>query len=296
MLLKWKGFKIAFFIIGLLSFVSLSVFGQRDLTHRKKVKRSDVFGGPQDVRSLKNYGIQVSAGLTYQFTRINNKTINVPIERPYNYVIDPKGNVGAFFDIGMAHFPMGTPKLTLLKSRFISYYDWGVGFKLLGGKESADVTYLTDGKFSHAEGSFYNGYVTGRATAHKNIYFGQKYYLDNGLGLNIDYRALDGKKVYSSVVQSPAIQSFHKPLVAQIHLELGLGIKKKRGTYIIPGIQLPLVGLSGGARLDWFSSKYYPVLFKVKFIVLAEKKKSKTSCNEGSEEDRKRNKEYMQGQ
>jgi hypothetical protein len=46
---------------------------------------------------------------------INNKTINVPIERPYNYVIDPKGNVGAFFDIGMAHFPLGTP-------RFVSQY------------------------------------------------------------------------------------------------------------------------------------------------------------------------------
>ena len=64
-------------------------------------------------------------------------------------------------------------------------------------------------KYNGNDGSFYNGYITGRATAHKNIYFGQKYYLDNGLGLNIDYRALDGKKVYSSVVQSPAIQSFH---------------------------------------------------------------------------------------
>ena len=81
MLLKWKGFKIAFFIIGLLSFVSLSVFGQRDLTHRKKVKRSDVFGGPQDVRSLKNYGIQVSAGLTYQFTRINNEALQPFLEK-----------------------------------------------------------------------------------------------------------------------------------------------------------------------------------------------------------------------
>ena len=292
--MKFQFYKIIF--TGVILFNTLFLFAQRDLTPSRGSKRNSTFGGPQDFRDLKNYGIQFTAGLDYQFTKKKNETIHVPIERPYDYIIDPKGNIGAFFDIGMAHFPMGTPRLTLLKSRLISYYDWGVGFKLLGGRESADVTYLSDGKLSHAEGSFYNGYATGRGTAHKNIYFSQKYYIDNGLGLNIDYRVMDGNKLYSSVVQSPAIQSFHKPLVAQIHFDLGLGIKKKRGSYVIPGIQLPLLGLVGGAKLDWFSSKYYPVLFKIKFIVLSEKKKSKTSCSEGSEEDKKRNKEYMQGQ
>ena len=292
--MKFQFYKII--LTGVILLNTLFLFSQRDLTPSRGSKRSSTFGGPQDFRDLKNYGIQFTAGLDYQFTKKKNETVHVPIERPYDYVIDPKGNVGAFFDVGMAHFPMGTPRLTLLKSRFISYYDWGVGFKLLGGRESADVTYLSDGKLSHAEGSFYNGYVTGRATAHKNIYFSQKYYIDNGLGLNIDYRVIDGNKLYTSEVQSPEIQSFHKPLVAQIHFDLGLGIKKKRGSYVIPGIQLPLLGIVGGARLDWFSSKYYPVLFKVKFIVLSEKKKSKTSCSEGSEDDKKRNKEYMQGQ
>jgi hypothetical protein len=292
--MKFQFYKIIF--TGLILLNTLFLFAQRDLTPSRGSKRSSAFGGPQDFRDLKNYGIQFTAGLDYQFTKKKNEIVHVPIERPYDYVIDPKGYLGVFFDIGMAHFPLGTPRLTLLKSRFISYYDWGVGFKLLGGSESADVTYLSDGKLSHAEGSFYNGYVTGRGTAHKNIYFSQKYYIDNGLGLNLDYRVIEGNKQYSSEVQSPAIQNFHKPLVAQIHYDLGLGIKKKRGSYVIPGIQLPLLGIVGGARLDWFSSKYYPVLFKVKFIVLSEKKKSKTSCSEGSEEDRKRNKEYMQGQ
>ena len=297
--MKFQIFKII--LTGLILLNTLFLFSQRDLTPSKGSKRSSTFGGPQDFRDLKNYGIQFSVGLDYQFTSSKNEVVSQVINgRPLKYEIDPQGRLGLFFDIGMAHFPIKPSKFTFIKKRFISYYDWGVGFKLLGGKESVEITNF-DGagnvySTSNGQGAFYNGYAFARGTAHKNIYFGGKYFLDNGLGLNIDYRVIDGDKVYSTDVKSPAVQSFHKPLLAQIHYDLGLGIKKKRGSYVIPSIQLPLLGIVGGARLDWFSSKYYPVLFKVKFIVLSEKKKSKTSCSEGSEEDKKRNKEFMQGQ
>lgn len=283
-------------------FIQIASFAQRDLTPSKGSRRSSTFGGPQDFRSLKNYGLQVSAGATYQFTKLKNEVVKQEIQgRPSQYILDPQGKIGVFFDIGTAHFPLGESKFKFMKKRFISYYDWGLGFKLLGGKESVEITNF-DGSgniysTSFGEGSFYNGYAFGRVAAHKNFYFAEKYFIDNALGLNIDGRVITGSKEYLGT-KSPetATQSFHKPFVTQIHYDFSFGIKKRRGSYVIPGFQLPILGIIGGTKLHWFSSDYYPVLFKVKFIMLSEKKKSKTSCNEGSEEDRKMNKEYMQGQ
>jgi hypothetical protein len=287
--MKLQGNIIVLFSILAFHFVS---FSQRDLAPRKGSKRSKIFGA-RDFRDLRNYGLQVSAGATYQFTKTLNETVRLEENgRPMDYTIDPSGKLGVFFDVGTAHFPITAPRLTFIKKRFISYYDWG--------KEKSDMNYydatgtnvISEG---HGEGSFYNGFASGRFTIHKNIYFGEKYFMDNGLGVNLDYRVLTGYQDYLGT-KSPAPQSFSKPLVSQLHFDLGFGIRKKRGSYIIPGIQIPIVGIVGGRKTQWYSSEYWPILFKVKYVMLFEKKKSKTSCNEGSEEDRKRNKEYMQGQ
>lgn len=294
------------------------LFAQRDLTPSKNSKRSSAFGGAIDRRELRNYGFQFSAGPAYTLTRLHNETIHTQSEsgRPVDYVIDPSGRIGGFAEIGMAHFPMGDPKLKFIKKRIISYYDWGLGFKYLGGKETTDITnYDPTGTViisqQHGEGmdvynsykGYYNGYVYGRFTLHKNIYFGEKYYVDNGLGINFDYRIITGSQAYSGTstvgLSGAQPQHFHKPFVSQFHYDLGLGIKIKRGSYFIPGIQIPIFGIAefhkGNPALQWYSSNYLPVYFHFKYIKLLEVKK-KSGCNEGSEEDRKRNKEYMQGQ
>lgn len=288
--------KVVFSIVILLN--SIIVIGQRDLTPKS---RGEAFGA-RDFRDLRNYGPQISFGPTYQLTHLKNETIHTKSSHnlPTDYVIDPKGSLGVFFDIGTAHFPTKPPKFLLFGNRLVSYYDWGIGFKLFGGKETTDVTNF-DGSgnvlsTSKGIGRFYNGYISGRFTAHKNIHLGKKYFIDNGLGVNFDYRVLSGDQTYYGFI-SP--QYAHKPLVIQLHYDLGLGIRLKRGSYLIPAIQIPIFGIvemhKGSPALKWYSSNYFPILFKVKFIKILEKKKS-TGCNTGSEEDRKRNKEYMQGQ
>lgn len=307
--------------IVVLIFVLINIFpsiGQRDLSPKKGSSRGKMFGGAADRRELRNYGFQFSAGPNYTLTRLHNETIRFQSNsgRPVDYTIDPSGRIGGFVEIGMAHFPMGEPKLKFIKKRFLSYYDWGLGFKYIGGKEATDINnYDPTGTLilssQHGDGNdvatttkgFYNGYVSGRFSLHKNIYFGEKYYLDNGLGVNFDYRVLTGTQKYvgtSTIGLSGAQpQHFHKPLVAQIHYDIGFGIKIRRGSYLIPGIQIPILGLAefhkGNPSLQWYSSNYLPVFFHLKFIKLLEKKKT-SGCNTGSEEDRKRNKEYMQGQ
>lgn len=287
------------FIICLVTIIPATA--QRDLTHRKRNDRKDVFGGARDFRDLRNYGLQVSAGLTTQYTGSQNPLVYVPDIRPYIYTLNPNGKLGAFFDVGTAHFPTSAPRISFIKKQFISYYDWGIGFKLFAGKEVVDISYYDSLKHvsstAQGEGTFYNGYAFGRATVHKNVYFGLSYFIDNGLGINIDYRFLTGNKTYLYGVQSPATKTFHDPFLVQLHYDLGFGIRRKRGSYIIPGVQIPIVGIVEKLPLQWFSSTYWPILFKVKYILIFEKKKSKTSCNEqGTEDDKKRNKEYLQGQ
>lgn len=278
---------------------------QRDLTPGK---RSDAFG-VIDRRNLRSWGPQITFGPTYMLTRLHNETVRTQSSsgRPVDYVIDPSGRIGGFLEIGTAHFPTKDSRIKFIKKRIVSYYDWGIGFKYLGGKETTDITnYDPTGtqilSTQHGEGKYYNGYVFGRFSAHKNFYFKEKYFIDNGIGINFDYRVLTGNQNYSGT-SSAGISGtplyYHKPFVLQLNYSLGLGIKIKRGFYIIPGIQLPIFGIAemhkGSPALKWYASNYWPISGQVKFIVLLEKKKT-SGCNEGSEEDRKRNKEYMQGQ
>lgn len=287
-----------------LSFVILSVtaVGQRDLTPGKN--RRDVFG-TADYKDYRFYGLQVSAGPTFMMTKSDEKntfqTTTDANGRPMDYTIDPSGKPGFFAEVGLAHFPKKRSKISLaLKTVLVSYYDWGIGFKYLGGQETTTINYYNSlGELSSTDqgkGEFYNGYLYGRFTLHKNINLSKKFFIDNGLGANFDFRLLDGNKGYEGVT-SPEEQSFHKPLVAQLHYDLGFGIKLNRRSYLIPGVQVPIVGLyewrGGCAALKWYNSNYVPLLAHIKFIYLFEKKVK--GCNTpGTEEDKKRNEEFLQ--
>ena len=294
------------FLLFLLNIVF--VFGQKTLNPKK---RSDAFG-TSDYRDLRNYGPQISFGPTYLLTRLHNETVptaNQVPNRPSDYTIDPKGSLGGYLDIGLAHFPTKTPKILLFGKRITSYYDYGVGFKLYRGQETTNIkNHDSQGAIiseTNGKGKFTNGYINGRFTFHKNIHLGKKYFIDNGLGLNVDYRVINGDKEYQKYqnFQGPTIKTnehFHPNLVVQLHYSLGLGIRLKRGSYLIPGAQIPILGAyefhKGNPGLRWYSSNYVPLLFTVKFIKILEKKKANGCSNVGSEEDKKRNKEYMQGQ
>ncbi|MEY3237135.1 MAG: hypothetical protein RI883_1236 [Bacteroidota bacterium] len=288
----------------LVVFVALSscLFAQRDLSPGKR--RSDTFG-KADFKNYRYCGLQLSAGPTFMKTRsdANNNTYSTTdlLGRPMDYTYDPAGKVGFFAEVGLAHFPKKRGKLSLLlKTVLVSYYDWGIGFKYLGGKESTTINYYNAlGNLSLTEtgkGDYYNGYLYGRFTLHKNINLSKKFFIDNGLGVNVDFRLINGNKEYNGATISQG-QSFHKPLVAQLHYGLGFGIKMSRRCYVIPGVQLPILGINewrkGCAALKWFNSNYLPIQAQVKFIWLFEKRVK--GCNTpGSEEDKKRNEEYLQ--
>ena len=266
----------------------------RDLTPSS---RKSAFG-KRDFRNLNMYGLQFQFGPTYTLTRGANKTY----ETDYNingikqqYTHDPSGRLGFFAEIGMAHFPKKRSKLSLwMKTVLVSYYDWGIGYKHNGGNErtitddiDASGNYVRNDEFT---GSFYNGFLYGRFSLHKNIHIGKTFFLDNGLGINIDYKLVHGTSAYDIEV-IPGKRSFHNPLIVQLHYSLGFGFKLKRGSYLIPGIRTPILGYQsvspmlagngkgpdpqtniGNPAYHWFSSKYWPIYPHIKFIYMFEKK------------------------
>lgn len=278
------------------------VYSQRDLTPGKR--RGDTFG-KADYKDYRFFGLQVSGGPTYMMTRSQNPTYSLLDQdgRKLDYTNDPSGKLGAYIEVGLAHFPKKRSKFSeRMKFIFISYYDWGLGFKLLGGKEVTTYDhYNSVGQFAFddkGEGEFYNGYAFGRFSIHKNVYLGEKkrYFIDNGLGFNFDFRVMDGNKGYEGTVL-PETQYFHNPFVAQFHYDLGLGVKLSRRSFLIIGAQAPVLGLyewrKGCSALKWYNSNYVPLLGHIKFIYLFEKK-SKGCKSNGTDEDRKRNEEFLQ--
>lgn len=292
----------------LIAAVSLGSFGlqaQRDLTPDKKNK---AFGGAQDYRDYNLYGFQVQLGGTYLLNRLNNETIAFdPNTTGFRgtYEHDPIGKLGAFVEVGMFHFPKKRSKLSeKLKFIFVSYYDWGVGFKYFRGAE--DITVNNADAIGNTISTeeqrfnFSNGNVYGRFTLHKNVYFTPKkrreklnFFLDNGLGVNFDYRVLTTSDTYE--YDSPLSTSFmtnsqqyYKPFYAQLHYSLGFGFSPKRGSFLIPTIQIPLLGYQsavpqvgssdnaekyfGKPSMHWFSSRYWPIMFSVKYMFALPKK------------------------
>ena len=279
----------------LLILVSLLCFGS---VIAQKKSRKDFFGGPKDYRNLSNKGLTFSFGTTYTFT----DTSSLYIDTRTDYKFQPKGKYGFFAEIGTVAFNLKKPKFKW--GNLIKYTDWGIGFNLYGGTENTIVynsATKTEAQISY--GSFNLGNVTARLTFHHTFYIPKTtIMIDNGLGINLDYRVFQKSTFDKTDKELEDLkintQAFSGNFFAQIHYNLGIGLKLKRGSYIIPTMQLPILGMytwnKGSARTNWFSSDYLPVIFKLKFIYLFEKRSQGGCENFGSEEDRKRNEEYMQ--
>lgn len=277
-------------------FLSVSAIAQpRDLTPGSK---KSAFG-KRDFRNLSMYGLQFQFGPTYTLTRLHDKSY--PTYGPLDgvdgsFTQNPSGRLGFYAELGMAHFPKKRSKLSLwLKTVLVSYYDWGLGYKHIGGRELTSVERFGSLPLT-SRGDFYNGFVYGRFSLHKNIHMGKTFFLDNGLGINVDYKIVNGAPSYDGEV--PGQRSMHDPLIVQLHYSLGFGFKLKRGSYFIPGIRTPILGYQkargdagskayfGNPAYRWFSSKYWPIYPHIKFIYLFEKKAKGCPAVETNDQDK----------
>ena len=242
------------------------------------------------------HGIQFSFGPTYTFTKPGavEEEFQLNSDTLYRYSREAKGRIGFFAEIGMVH-------ITKKPRKFIHYYDWGLGYKHIGGRElfKSGVYDFRDTLIGQVEGEgkFYNGYLYGRFSVHNVFQINPYLFLDNALGINGDY-ALVGKNQAYDGYNDPSTQKFQGDIVAQLHYDLGIGIKPNpdKGFFLIPGIQLPVLGAyewnNGTPAIHWFSSKYFPALFKLKLVWLFKKDPTRCPPVETNEDDRKRANEF----
>jgi hypothetical protein len=280
-------------IVGL-AFAGLA---QRDLNPRN----GNPFGGAKSFKDYNLYGIQFQLGPAFLMNSPRNERYDVNGVFRGDYLHNPKTRLGAYAEIGMFHFPKkGSALSKKLKFIFVSYYDWGLGFKYFRGAEQITANFEdASGGYIGSEDrtfNFSNGNVFGRFSIHKNIHFTPKkrreklnFFLDNSLGFNFDYRVMQTADTYTDwygVMEQN--QQYYRPFHAQLHYGLGFGWSPRRGMFIIPGVRLPIVGYhsatqamdgSGDKQNYWgkpsmhfFSSRYWPILFNIKFMFALPKK------------------------
>lgn len=274
--------------------LTTSLFAQRDMTPSKK---KDAFGS-RDFRNLSYNGIQFQLGATFTMTRLKNKTFDTDVSDDGfrgNYTHDPITQIGFFGEIGMAHFSSKRSRLSKkLNTVLIDYFDWGLGFKYFRGAENLLVNYVDIGGVTTStfeeDYNFTQGNIYGRISIHKNVHFGKTFFLDNSLGFNFDYRILESSDAYSAGAPMTSNEMVSNPFYAQLHYGLGFGFRLKRGSYFIPGVRAPILGIhewnKGNPSFRWFSSKYWPLLVHVKFIFLLEKKAKDCPAVETNDQDK----------
>tara|TARA_B100000767_G_C19725055_1_gene519091 strand:+ start:71 stop:964 length:894 start_codon:yes stop_codon:yes gene_type:complete len=264
-----------------LLFLSPNLIGQGAF---KKVSKGN------DYIVVVNDGIQFSIGATYLMpsAEVNGENDLLTGNRE-SYSIIPQGRLGYAAELGFAHFPKwkGIPIKFLRKSRIWDYFDWGLGYKVFSGKETTKINVLDAAgvtiSSSEGIGSFKLGMFSARLSSHSLIYFGKKkidkarkHFIDNAFGLNFEYRPSEGSQTYDEGFTAYALpHEFKGPYNLQFHYSLGIGVRFNRAWMMIPTFEVPLIGIHEwtglNAKWNWFSSQYWPVMFKLKFIKLFER-------------------------
>jgi len=288
-------------IIGLFCMLPIILQAQRG-QYQHKTKKSQFYGNQKLQQPLfkwvtgnySRHGLQLSFGPAYTLTRNNpDEWSTVFNDTTMTISREPYGRIGAFVDIGMVH-------ITKRPRKYIHYYDWGIGYKHSGGRETTSATLFDDRDSilgtAFGEGAFYNGHLYGRFAAHSVYQINPNLFLDNALGVNVDYLWLGKNKAYDGF-HVPNTQTFQGNIMAQLHYELGLGIKVNGGFFVIPGIHAPIVTgyewRGFNPNIHWFSSSYYPLQFKLKLVYLFRRDPNRCPPVEINDDDRERAKEFQ---
>lgn len=266
-----------------------------------------------DYLIVRNKGITFSVGPTWQFTpKTETYEITDNSGSRGTTTINPSGRLGFYGEFGMVVFPKWKaliPIKAIKKSRLLDYMDFTLGYRQYRGEELVTTEFTNAlGEVTssfESTGNYSNGLIYGRFDAHTLLYFGKKkidvarkHFIDQSIGINIDYNLLKGSTTYEPYASSYSPEGselkFYKPLVAQFHYSIGIGVRFNRAWMMIPGVSIPLVTLHEwngfNARMPWFQSTYWPIQGQIRFIKLFERQ---PKCGAyGDMKDMERNKNY----
>ncbi len=227
-------------------------------------KRPEIF--PTDGK-MRRGGFYVAPGLTYTLTRTKDREQDLgPLaDTVYSAIYRPKGSFGPYLEAGWFQ--------AVRDPYIIDYWDVGLAYKQLSGKEEFVGTFSYGDSIRTwvGDGRFTDRHITLHANANKLIQTTDHGFVQLTLGANADYRLSTSRE--TSGLQIAEYQEFPPELIAQVHFKVGYGFKVNKRLMIIPALETPVfsaVPFDDGrfGAMQWFSSRYRPLIFSVRFLFL----------------------------
>ena len=176
------------------------------------------------------------------------------------------GRIGLYVEGGRHHF---TPDRTLLH-----HIDYGIHFKMLRGKEAFEGVTNAGGAMAPAafSGKFSESFVGAFFNASNIIQVKSNLWIQNSLGVNLDYRILSNRNVNGAPYGAEFL--YPQDFLAQLHYRIGFGWKPEPGMYIIPIIETPLITAfpwdDGKSALPYFTGRFRPFIFTIRIQWLSQ--------------------------
>jgi hypothetical protein len=182
---------------------------------------------------------------------------------------------GKYSPIGKPAFYAEVGRYKVMKySGLIKYIDYGISYKGLLGRHKSTISQSfveTDSVMSETEVVSKFGYHFLEAYVNANhVWRIRKYnFVQNSLGLNAGYAIIaktENATIPLTTSNIPARYQF------QLHYKLGFGIKMRGNWMIIPSVETPIITAlpwdDGRSSMNFFTSRYRPLIFSLRFLFL----------------------------
>jgi hypothetical protein len=154
----------------------------------------------------------------------------------------------------------------------LDYWDVGLAYKNLRGSEAYESMLIradSTATFS-GEGAFGERLITLHVNANKFFQVRDYQFIQLSLGANMDYRLGSSYEHTGDPTLNGHV--FPPDLIGQLHVKLGYGFKVTGNLLIIPAVETPVFSIvpedQGLGQLQWFSSRYRPLILSVRFLFL----------------------------
>lgn len=238
-------------------------------------------------------GWHFAPGVDYTLTRFTNEeeTLLERNDTLYTGTFDPGGKFGLYFEVGRYHlFKYGV---------LFNYLDYSLAYKAIKGTEEFTgnmVIESTGSSLGVTEGSgvFKHKYLLGNVNVNNIIPLGSYTFLQNSIGLNIDFRFSDKRPYDGSTFAHQ--QADPSRLLAQLHYKFGFGYKINEKWFIIPTLETPILNLFQWDKFKstdpMFSSRYRPIILTIRLAWLSKSKPGDCPPVYGPADDKAKQKAY----
>jgi len=250
---------IRLFIIILL--VLFAIPGQAQRSNQRK--RPDII--PLEGQA-KRGGFYFAPGVTFTLPRSKDgeEVVAFGPDTTFSAVYDPHGRPGLYLEAGY-FYATRDPVI-------LDYWDFGLAYKNLRGSETDTYTLVRNDTTTVFTGlnTFAEQFITLHVNANKFIQTGNYQFIQLSLGANADYRL--GSANGSSGTPLFGLGSVPPNLITQLHVKVGYGFKVTGNLLVIPALETPVFNITpkdiGAGQLQWFNSRYRPLILSVRFLFL----------------------------